>query len=133
MLVLTALDGTPVKIDPKLVNRARRAVSGERTGLGARTRIDGAQVQLVKEPIAEVAAALSEKLGAEFTHVTSRDGSRIWFRGAVAEGPLSLTPSETAIDGVQSSLRIMGYRQYVAETPDEVRAILTAAGATVFP
>jgi hypothetical protein len=31
---------------------------------------------------------------------------------------------------VRSSLKIMGYKQFVTETPDEVRAIISAAGGS---
>ena len=69
---------------------------------------------------------------ATFTAVTARDGSKIWFNGKLAAGPIGLTPD--LLDGVvRSAIRLMGYRQYVTETPQEVRTILRAAGGTVLP
>jgi hypothetical protein len=132
MLTFTALDGNPVNIREDLVVRARRAIHGESIQLGAQTRIDWAVMQLVREPIQQVAAAIHAAIGDDFTHVTSKDKSEIWFAGPEATGPLPLVPSQ-AVGGVRSAIKLMGYRQYVTETPDEVRAILTAAHGTVLP
>lgn len=130
MLTFTGLDGNPVSIREESVERARRAISGESLNLGARTRIDWIDMQLVKEPIEDIAEAIRAAVGTDFTHVTSKDGSKIWFTGPGAAGPISLTPSQK-FGGVRSAIKLMGYRQYVTETPDEVRAILTAANGTV--
>jgi hypothetical protein len=129
MITLTAPDGSKVTIDGKLVVRARRTVSGENSAGG--TRIDWPDMQLVKEPIDHVGPLIKAEL-ATFTSVTSRDGSRIWFDGKIAAGPVRLTPNQ--LDGiVKSAIKLMGYRQYVIETPDQVRAILSTAGGTVLP
>jgi hypothetical protein len=127
MLTFTAPDDSKVTIDPVRVVRARRTVSGENRD-GANTRIDWVEVQFVQEPIEDVAAQIKNAVQ-EFTAVTSKDGSRIWFNAKQAVGPLTITPSQ-AVDGVRSSLKIMGYKQFVTETPDEVRAIISAAGGS---
>ena len=131
MITLTKPDGAPVDIDGTLVFRARRAIAGERKEEKARTRIDWVDMQLVREPIDDVAPLIRAELPT-FTVVTSRDGSPIWFDGREAVGPFPLTPSQD--EGiVRSAIKLMGYRQYVTETPDEVRTILGAAGGTVLP
>ena len=131
MIALTAPDGTTINIDGEMVIRIRRAISGESISEGARTRIDWVQMQLVTEPPEEVAAAVKEVLDS-LVFLTSRDGTRIWFNGRKATGPLRLTPSQR--DGVvQSAIKIMGYRQYVVESDDEVRQLLRESGGTVLP
>ena len=105
MVTFTGLDGNAVNIDAKLVERSRRAISGESLQLGAKTRIDWVQMQLVKESIDDVAAAIRGEVGSDFTHVTSKDGSKIWFAGPGAAGPLTLTPSQT-FGGVKSAIKV---------------------------
>ena len=128
MLTFTAPDGSLVTVDGARVVRARRTVAGEHSGENedARTRIDWAIMSLVKEPIDEVATLVGGELPS-FTALTGRDGSKIWFNAKKAVGPLPLTPHQEE-GGVRSSIRIMNYRQYVTETPDEVRAVIRAAG-----
>lgn len=129
MITLTAPDGSSVKIEGKRVVRARRTVSGESSN--ASTRIDWAIMNLVQEPIDRVAPLIRKELKS-FTSLTSRDGSKIWFDAKQAVGPLPLTPSQS--DGVvKSSIKLMSYRQYVTETPEEVRSILAKAGGDPIP
>jgi hypothetical protein len=131
MFTLTAPDGSKVKIDGKLVIRARRTVYGEATGEKAQTRIDWVDMQLVQEPLSEVAPQIKAELPT-FVMLTSRDGSNIWFNGKEATGPMPLTPSQQK-DGLGSAIKLMSYRQFVRETPDEVRTLLAANGGTVVP
>ena len=126
MITLTAPDDSQVTIDGRLVARARRTVSGENAD--ARTRVDWAIMSLVKEPLDDVAARVKAELPS-FTALTSRDGSRIWFNAKAAVGPLAITASQRT-GGVKSSIKIMNYRQYVTETPAEVRQVLADAGGT---
>jgi hypothetical protein len=126
MISFTAPDGSKVKIDAKRVVRARRTVSGESSN--AETRIDWAIMNLVQEPIDDVARQIRKELES-FTSLTSRDGSKIWFDATQAVGPLALTPSQS--DGVvKSSIKLMGYRQFVTEDAAQVRAVLTKAGGS---
>ena len=129
MIELTAPDGTPVNIYGKRVVRARRAVSGESNN--ASTRVDWVVMNMVQEPIDKVAPHIRKELKT-FTALTSRDGSKIWFNAKQAAGPLPLTPSQK--DGVvKSSIKLMGYRQYVTEDADEVRSVLKEAGGDPLP
>jgi hypothetical protein len=129
MINLTAPDGSNVAVDGTLVVRARRTVRGE--AVGAKTRIDWPDMQFVQEGIEVVAPRIAAELST-FTSLTSRDGSQIWFNGKVATGPIRLLPSEQ--DGVvNSSIKLMGYRQYVTESSDQVRAVLKSNGGTVLP
>jgi hypothetical protein len=129
MMTLTAPDGSSVEIDEKRVVRARRTISGESSN--AATRIDWVMMSLVQEPIDKVAPLIRRKL-TSFTSLTSRDGSKIWFDAKQAVGPLPLTPSQD--DGVvKSSIKLMGYRQFVTEDPDEVRSVLQKADGDPLP
>jgi hypothetical protein len=129
MITLTAPDGSRVKIDGKRVLRARRTISGESSN--ASTRVDWVIMNLVQEPIDKVAPLIRKELKS-FTSLTSRDGSKIWFDATKAVGPLPLTPSQN--DGVvKSSIKLMGYRQFVTETPEQVRSILKKADGDPLP
>jgi hypothetical protein len=128
MIKLTAPDGTKVDVDPGRVLRARRTIRGERENEneGAQSRVDWAITSLVREPLDEVAARVRARVPS-FTALTTRDGSAIWFDAKQAVGPLPLVPSQSG-EGVRSSIKIMGYRQYVTETPNQVRDVIRRAG-----
>lgn len=130
MLTLTAPDGSTVRIDAMRVVRVRRAISGERGGENgnAQTRVDWEEAQLVTEPVEEVAPLVKADLPS-FTSLTTSDGSKIWFDAQKAVGPLPVTPSQRQ-GGVKSSIKIMGYRQYVTETPAEVHDVIEQAGGS---
>jgi len=127
LITLTAPNDTAVTIDGRRVVRARRTVAGERGGANgdARTRIDWVVMQLVTEPIDLVAPLIKSELPS-FTALTARDGSKIWFDAKKVVGPLPITANQQNA-GYRSSIKLMGYRQYVTETPDQVRAVLAAA------
>ena len=126
MISFTAPNGSKVKIDAKRVVRARRTISGESSN--AQTRIDWAIMNLVQEPIDDVARQIRNELES-FTSLTSRDGSKIWFDATQVVGPLPLTPSQS--DGVvKSSIKLMGYRQFVTEDAAQVSAVLAKAGGS---
>jgi len=126
MIKLTAPDGSKVTIDARLVIRIRATVSGESGA--ARTRIDWAIMSLVKEPVEQVVPLVKSELPALAT-LTALEGRKLWFNAKQAVGPLPITPSQKQ-SGFQSSIKIMGYRQYVVETPDEVRSVIAAAGGS---
>ena len=130
MITLTAPDGSKVKLDGKLVVRARRAVVGERGGdnRGAQTRVDWAIMSLVTEPLDDVVGKVKRELRS-FAALTSRDGSRIWFNAKKVVGPLPITAKQRT-GGVRSSIKLMNYRQFVKETPSEVREVLKKAGGS---
>ena len=130
MLTLIAPDGSAVRIDAVRIVRARRTISGERGGenKNAQTRVDWEEVQLVTEPIDEVVALVKADLPS-FTCLTTSDGSKIWFDAMRAVGPLAITPSQRQ-GGAKSSIRIMGYRQFVTETPSEVHDVIVEAGGS---
>ena len=128
MLTLTAPDGSTVRIDAARVVRARRTVSGGRGRENgkAQTRLDWEIMQLALEPIEQVASLVKAELSS-FTCLTTSDGSKIWFDAKKAAGPLPITPSQGK-GGVKSSIKIMGYRQYVTETPTQVHDVIKQAG-----
>lgn len=130
MITLTAPDGTAISIDPKRVVRARRTTSGEKGDEGGnpQTRVDWDIMQLVLEPIDQVASLVKTGLSS-FTSLTTMDGSKIWFDALGAVGPLPITAGQRQ-NGAKSSIKIMGYRQYVTETPAEVRRVISDAGGS---
>ena len=130
MLTFTAPDGSDVNIEAAEIIRARRTISGERGGdnEGAQTRVDWEITQLVKETIDLVGPLIKGELPS-FTCLTTKDGSKIWFDAQKAVGPLPIMPSQRQ-DGIRSSIRIMGYRQFVTESPKEVHDVLEQAGGT---
>jgi hypothetical protein len=130
MLTFTAPDQSPVRIEESQVIRARRTIYGENKL--ARCRIDWVQAQLVLEEIDDVAERIRASLDS-FTYVTTKDGSKIWFDAKRASGPYDLVPSQTDGGIYKAAIRLMGYRQYVRETPAQVRDIFRAAGATPLP
>jgi hypothetical protein len=126
MIKLTAPDDSKVTIDGKRVLRIRPTVSGESDD--ARTRIDWAIMSLVKEPVDKVVPLVKGELPSLAT-LTALPGRKLWFDANQAVGPLPITPTQQA-SGFRSSIKIMGYRQYVVETAAEVRAVLKAAGGS---
>lgn len=130
MIRLTTPGGAPVTIDGRHVVRARRRIHGEPPEAG--TRIDKGEALFVREPIGTVAPLVQAEQPKTFVSVTSRDGSKIWFDGSKARGPVTLAAHH--LDGVvRSALVLMNYRQYVTETPEQVRAIIAGAGGIVEP
>jgi hypothetical protein len=123
MIKLTAPDGSRVSIDGKSVQRVRATLTDE--GANARTRIDWAIMSLVKEAPGQVVPLVKAELPS-LAVLTALQGKKVWFDAKQAVGPLPITPSQKQ-SGFASSIKIMGYRQYVVETPDQVRAILSAA------
>ncbi|WP_161855542.1 hypothetical protein [Bradyrhizobium sp. CCBAU 051011] len=85
-------------------------------------------MQLVLEPIDRVASLVKTGLS-PFTSLTTMDGSKIWFDALGAVGPLPITAGQRKSGG-KSSIKIMGYRQYVTETPAEVRQVISDAGGS---
>jgi hypothetical protein len=61
--------------------------------------------------------------------LTALGNKKIWVDAKEAVGPLPITPSQKD-SGFNSSIKITGYRQYVTESPDEVRAVLRPLAAT---
>jgi hypothetical protein len=131
MINLTAPDGSPVVLDGRLVVRARRTIAGEDNSGRAKTRIDWVTMQLVRETIDQVAPLVRGEL-ASFTALTAPDGSKIWFNAKQAIGPLPITPGQPPANA-RSSIRLLNARQFVTETPQQVRDVLTAAGGTPLP
>ena len=124
MVQFTAPDGSKVTIDPSKVIRIRPTVYGENAD--ARTRIDWAIMSLVKESIDDVVPLIKATLKS-LAVLSSLDGRKIWFEAKQAVGPLPVTPTQKNY-GFNSSIKIMGYRQYVTETPDQVRDVIKSAG-----
>jgi len=135
MAAFTRPDGLKVQIKATDVIRARRVIYGETKNKDVKSRIDWGQMQLVMEPIEEVSSRIKTELEAAKKHVFmclhSRDGTPIWFNATKAVGPMPLIPMRQ--DGVvHSAIKLMGYRQYVTETPEQVRKLLKEYGGTIF-
>ena len=126
MIQLTAPDGSQATINGALVVRIRPTVSGENAD--ARTRIDWAIMSLVKEAVEEIVPLVKTELDPLAT-LTALKGRKFWFNAKQAVGPLPITSGQKD-SGFNSSIKIMGYRQYVIESDDEVRDVIRAAGGT---
>jgi hypothetical protein len=126
MIELTAPDGSTVSIDGKQVIRVRPTLYAEK-GEG-NTRIDWAIMSIVKEQIEEVVPLVKAELPS-LAVLTAKEEKKVWFDAIQAVGPLAIIPSQRA-SGFNSSIKIMGYRQYVIETPEMVRAVISAGGGT---
>lgn len=129
MITLTNQVGKKLKIDEKLIIRARRTVYGE--SKKAKTRIDWAIKNFVLEPIDKVADLIAKKKNS-FVFLTARDGDKIWFDAKKVVGPLPITESQMRF-GYKSSIKLMNYRQYVVETEAQVRKTIKDAGGKPIP
>lgn len=131
MIKLTALNGQEVAIDVALIVRIRRALSDESMGgnSGAQTRIDWAEISLVREPLEQVIDLVKPELPS-LVVATAPDGTRIWFDALRAVGPFDLMPSEM-VGGARSTIVLGGHRQRLFETSDKVRLIIREAGGTL--
>jgi hypothetical protein len=127
MAKFTAPDGSQVVVDEARVIRIRQTVAGEE----GKTRIDWTMLSLVKEPLDEVVPIISAKLGS-LTALTGLADKKVWFDAKPAVGPLPITDGQRS-SGFNSSFKIMNYLQYVVETPDQVRAVIKAAGGAPVP
>jgi hypothetical protein len=83
-------------------------------------------MSLVEELIDNVVSLVQAKLKS-LTALGTLDGRKIWFDVRQAVGPHPVNPSQTS-NGFSSSIKLMGYRQYVTVAPDEVRSVIKAAG-----
>jgi hypothetical protein len=126
MVKFTAPDDSKVDVDPLRVIRIRAAIYGENAA--AKTRIDWITLSLVKEAVDDVVPLIKAGLPS-LAVLSGSDGRKIWFDAKQAVGPIEITPTQKKY-GFNSSIKIMGYRQYVRETPDEVRSVLRAAGGS---
>jgi hypothetical protein len=128
MIKLTALNGQQVAIDVAQIVRIRLALREESAGgsNGAQTRIDWAEMSLVREPLDEVIALVKPELPS-LTVATAPDGTRIWFDALRVIGPFDLMPSEM-VGGARSTIELGGHRQRLFETSDKVRLIIRRAG-----
>lgn len=129
MSTYTRTDGTSLNIPGNTVKRVRRTVHGEDSA--ANTRIDAAVTSYVIESVSEVAQSVQME-NENFTHLNSRDGSEIWFDATKAVGPLEITPTMQEYD-YNSSITLMGYRQYVVQTHEKVIDVLSDAGGSPLP
>ena len=126
MIQLTAPDGSKETIDGALVLRIRPTISGENPD--ARARVDWGIMSLVQEAVDEVVLLVKKELLTLAT-LTALEGRKFWFNAKQAVGPLPIR-SDQRKSGFNSSIKIMGYRQYVIENDEEVRAAIRAAGGT---
>jgi hypothetical protein len=127
---LTLPDGSEGRLPPNTVVRIRKAIFTEDRN-GAKARIDWLQMMLVREPPADVAALL-EGILPSLGKLILPDGSPVWFNAVAAQGPMPLAP-ERLQNGVRSGMILGGKLQYLASTPEEVRAELIAKGGDALP
>jgi hypothetical protein len=126
MIELTAPNNSKTLIDGTRVYRIRASLPSE--GSEVRSRIDWAILSLVKETLDKVVPLVRTELPS-LTVLTALDDAKIWFDAKEAVGPLPIIPQDQA-SGFNSKIEIRGVTQYVIETPDQVRAVISAAGGT---
>jgi len=127
---LTLPDGSEGRLPPNTVIRIRKAISTENRN-GAKARVDWLQMMLVREPPEEVAALVEGTL-TPLGQLRLPDGSPVWFNAAAAQGPMPLPPKMLQ-GGVRSGMMLGNKLQYLASTPEEVRAELIAKGGDALP
>lgn len=130
MIRFTRKSGTPLELEASQVLRIRKTDPRLDDDLG-NTLINAGQTYYVLEETAAAAAAVKAELPVlyRFTH---RLGAPVWINVHEARGPMPLAPNRN-VPGLSSALDIGGKRQYVRESPEEVRNAITAAGGDVQP
>lgn len=130
MTRLARKSGTTLDLDASQVLRIRQTDPRLDEDLG-NTLINAGQTFFVQEEATAVAAAVKAELPSlcRFTH---RLGAPVWVNARAAKGPMPLAPNHH-VPGLGSALDIGGKRQYVRESPEEVRSAIQAAGGDVQP
>jgi hypothetical protein len=129
MIDLTWTNGQKIQIDGKDVLRIRKTYPNlEAAG---KSLVTWLQSDIFEEEPSWIASKTSAEL-ATLTTVNAPDGSPIWFNGAKSMGPIYVVPANR-MGGIASSLAIGNNIQYVANTPEEVAAIVKASGGRVMP
>jgi hypothetical protein len=129
-ITLTLPDGSKTTLLVDTIRRIRKAVSPE-TQSGAKTRIDWLQLLLVRESPEDV-AALVEQSVPSLAKLRMPEGSPIWFRGGIAQGPMPLTRDQLK-NGVRSAIVLGDSMQFLSSTPEEVRQELADKGGNALP
>jgi hypothetical protein len=88
-------------------------------------------MMLVREPPAEVATLVEGSL-TSLGKLLLPDGSPVWFNAGAAQGPMPLPP-DMLQGGVRSAMMLGNKLQYLASTPEEVRAELLSKGGDALP
>lgn len=130
MIKFTRKSGTPLELDASQILRIRKTDPRLDDDLG-NTLINAGQTYFVQEEAAAAAATVKAELPAlyRFTH---RLGAPVWVNAKAAKGPMPLAPNHN-VPGLSSALDIGGKRQYVRESPQEVRTAIAEAGGDVQP
>ncbi len=130
MIRFTQKSGAPLDLDASRVLRIRRSDPRLDDDLG-NTLINADATLFAQEEAAGVAAAVKAELPSlyRFTH---RLGAPVWINLQAAKGPMPLAPNHH-VPGLSSALDIGGKRQYVRESPEEVRSAIAAAGGDAQP
>jgi hypothetical protein len=129
-ITLTSPDGSKTTLLPDTIRRIRKAISPEAQS-GARTRIDWLQVLLVRESPEDVAAMVEQSVSS-LAKLRLPEGSPIWFKSKIAQGPVPLTRDQLK-DGVRSAVYLGDNLQFLGSTPEEVRQELSDKGGNALP
>lgn len=129
MIDLTLNDDTKVSIDGTKIWRIRKRYAFDSPEGNA--RVDWESTYWVKDAAKDVADRTKTELPT-LTALTAPNGDPIWFNGKIASGPEYISPGERA-DNKHSAIILGGKRQIVTETPQEVLAVILAAGGTPMP
>jgi hypothetical protein len=131
MIILTAPDGGQVPINGPDVVRIRDVFPEETPEKSARCHIDRPAVVFVTEVTSDVVIRVKTE-NKNIGQLKLPTGGPVWFDAKKASGPLRLIKGQYPANA-RSSLSLSGKLQYVADTHDEVRAAIQAAGGTPLP
>lgn len=130
MIDIIGPDGKPDQITGDRVVRLRRAWSDESTP-PAKTHIDWLTLKFAQEEATSLAAKVAQE-NKNLAQLKLPTGEPVWFDAKVAAGPIRIiTGSYPA--GTKSAFMLGSKLQYVANTPEEVAAVISSAGGSRLP
>lgn len=130
MIDIVGPDGKPDKISGDRVVRLRRAWSDESTP-PAKTHIDWVTLKFAQEEASSLALKVAQE-NKNLARLALPTGEPVWFDAKVAAGPVRIIPGLYPA-GTKSAFTLGSKTQFVANTPEEVAAVIAAAGGSPLP
>jgi hypothetical protein len=130
MIDIVGPDGKPDQITGERVVRLRRAWSDESTP-PANTHIDWVTLKFAQEEASSLAAKVAKE-NKNIAQLKLPTGEPVWFDAKVAAGPVRIV-SGLYPAGTKSAFMLGSKIQYVANSPEEVAAVISGAGGAPLP
>lgn len=135
MVQVTWPNGQSFDVDASTITRIRKTISSEQPG--TKTRIDSQVAFFVTEEAEQVASSVIDALVRSvpprtLAKATLPGGNPIWFDPLKWVGPIWI-PNGEKVDNVKSAIKLGSTVQYLAETPEQLSALITAAGGKPLP